>query len=118
MTEAPALLEKAAATMRERSAERDVDKERAITKAVALFNAQFGTSMTEYQGWMFMVHLKLSRAEGGNFREDDYIDAAAYIALAAECRGDGEPKPMPAPIPADLARSGAHSWELRPEDKQ
>ena len=87
MIEAPALLEKAAATMRERSIERDVEKERAMAKTVALFNAQFGTSMTEHQGWMFMVHLKLARAEGGIFREDDYIDAAAYIALAAECRG-------------------------------
>lgn len=87
MLEAPALLEKAASTMRERSSERDVEKERAMAKTVALFNAQFGTNMTEYQGWMFMVHLKLSRAEGGNYREDDYIDAAAYIALAGECRG-------------------------------
>lgn len=73
--------------MRERSSERDVEKERAMAKTVALFNAQFGTNMTEYQGWMFMVHLKMARAEGGAFREDDYVDAAAYIALAAECRG-------------------------------
>lgn len=87
MIEAPELLEQAAKTMRERSVERDVEKERAMAKTVALFNAQFGTNMTEYQGWMFMVHLKLARAEGGVFRADDYIDGAAYIALAAECRG-------------------------------
>ena len=87
MTDAPALLEKAAATMRERSVERDVEKERSMAKTVALFNAQFGTDMTEYQGWMFMVHLKMARAEGGNYREDDYVDAAAYLALAGECRG-------------------------------
>ena len=88
MTNALDLLEKAAATMRERSVERDVEAERSMARTVRSFNAQFGTNMTEYQGWMFMVHLKLARAEGGNFREDDYLDAAAYIALAGECRGN------------------------------
>lgn len=88
MTEAPEMLEKAAATMRERSAERDTEKERAMAKTVAMFNAAFPSTqpMTEYQGWLFMFFLKLSRAHGGSYREDDYIDGAAYIALAGECR--------------------------------
>jgi hypothetical protein len=88
MLEAPALLEKAAATMRERSAERDTEKERAMARTVALFNAAFPVlGITEYQGWMFMLFLKMARAHGGNFREDDYLDMAAYAALAGECRG-------------------------------
>ncbi len=87
MLEAPDLLEKAAATMRERSSERDTEKERAMAKTVAMFNAAFPKNhITEYQGWLFMFFLKLSRAEGGSFREDDYIDGAAYVALAGECR--------------------------------
>lgn len=94
MTDAADLLLRARETMLERSVERDTEKERAMAKTVAMFNAQFGTNMTEYQGWMFMLSLKLARAEGGSFREDDYLDAAAYAALAGECRGN-EPIPVP-----------------------
>lgn len=87
MKEALELLEQAAATMRERSAERDTEKERAMARTVAIFKAMFPHStMTEYEGWMFMLALKIARAHGGSFREDDYIDAPAYIALAGECR--------------------------------
>lgn len=92
MTEAPDLLERAAATMRERAAERDTDKERAMAKTVAMFNAMFPKSaLSEYEGWMFMFFLKMARAQGGSFREDDYLDGAAYVALAGECRGN-QPK--------------------------
>jgi len=87
MLEAPALLERAAATMRDRSSERDTEKERAMAKTVALFNAAFpDNQISEYQGWMFMMFLKMARAHGGSFREDDYLDMAAYAALAGECR--------------------------------
>lgn len=87
--DAAALLERAASTMRERSVERDTEKERAMARTVAIHNAMFPDRppMTEYEGWMFMLNLKLARAHGGAFREDDYLDAAAYAALAAECRG-------------------------------
>jgi hypothetical protein len=90
MLEAPNLLMKARETMLERSAERDVEKERAMKKTVDMFNAAFPSTkpVTEYQGWMFMLFLKLARAHGGNFREDDYVDASAYVALAGECRGN------------------------------
>lgn len=87
MLEAPDLLEKAAEIMRDRSAERDTEKERAMAKTVAMFNAAFpDKALTEYEGWLFMFFLKIARAHGGRFREDDYIDGAAYVALAGECR--------------------------------
>jgi hypothetical protein len=93
--DAPDLLEKAAATMRERSAERDTEKERAMARTVALFNAAFpALGITEYQGWMFMLFLKMARAHGGSFREDDYLDMAAYAALAGECRGQPQLSPL------------------------
>jgi hypothetical protein len=81
--------------MLERSVERDTEKERAMARTVALFNAAFPATapMTEYQGWMFMLFLKMARAHGGKFREDDYLDMAAYSALAGECRGEDQPKP-------------------------
>lgn len=94
MIEAPDILEKAAATMRERSAERDTEKERAMARTVAMFNAAFpDTPLSEYQGWMFMLFLKMARAHGGSFRLDDYIDMSAYAALAAECRALAEAPP-------------------------
>lgn len=34
---------------------------------------------------MMMVLLKVSRTQSGKFNEDDYVDAAGYSALAAEC---------------------------------
>ena len=87
MIDAPGLLEKAAQTMRERSVERDTEDERAMAVTVALFNAAFpALNISEYQGWMFMLFLKVARAHGGKFREDDYLDMAAYSALAGECR--------------------------------
>lgn len=83
--------------MRNRSAERDVEKERAMVRTVNIFNAASGLTLTEYQGWCFMMALKWARAEGGQFREDDYLDMAAYAALAGECRGN-EPRPSIADI--------------------
>ena len=52
--------------------------------AVDAFNALTGHKLTERDGWMFMVMLKASRAQAGRFRADDYIDGAAYFALAGE----------------------------------
>lgn len=63
--------------------------ERSMGKTVAMFNALTGLSMTEEQGWKFMVCLKLVRSEQGEFRGDNFIDGAAYFALAGET-GSGE----------------------------
>lgn len=51
---------------------------------VAAFNALEGTNLTEVQGWRFMCVLKHARAAKGDLSIDDYEDAAAYWALAAE----------------------------------
>lgn len=68
-----------------RAAERDKpDGERSMRAAVGAFNALTGHSLSERDGWMFMVMLKASRAQAGRFRADDYIDGAAYFALAGE----------------------------------
>ena len=84
--DAPGLLRDAADTMEQRSIERDQKKERAMARTVALFNIAFPENqITESQGWAFMVFLKMSRSVGGNFRPDDFVDMAAYIALWGEC---------------------------------
>jgi hypothetical protein len=54
------------------------------------FNAMFGTNLTEVQGWQFMELLKMSRSRGDKFRLDDFVDGAAYAALAGEAAGKQE----------------------------
>lgn len=75
----------AAKTIKERAETRNLDKERAMHKTVSLFNTLTGHRLTETEGWKFMVLLKLARASCGPYREDDYVDGAAYVALAGEC---------------------------------
>lgn len=60
------------------------DGERSIEKTVDMFNTLTGHSLTSEQGWMFMVCLKLVRAQQGRYSPDNYEDGAAYFALAGE----------------------------------
>lgn len=88
---APDLLIEAADTIGNRSAERDnADGERSMARAVQMFNVWRGPSnhrwgLAEADGWAFMVFLKLARAAEGKHRRDDWVDGAAYMALACEC---------------------------------
>jgi len=56
-----------------------------MARAVTTFNSLTGHKLTEREGWVFMAILKLSRAQAGRHVMDDYIDGAAYMALAGEC---------------------------------
>ena len=58
--------------------------ERSMPKIVEMFNALTGHDLTPEQGWKFMACLKLARSEQGEHREDNYLDGAAYFALAGE----------------------------------
>ena len=64
-----------------------------MAACVAAFNALEGQALTERQGWAFMQVLKLARAgasaRNGRLNIDDYIDGAAYAALAAEAADPG-----------------------------
>lgn len=82
------ILNKAAGHIADRAASRDTPEgERSMARTVAAFNALFGTSLTEVQGWLFMALLKAARASAGGHNPDDYEDGAAYFALAGECAG-------------------------------
>lgn len=77
--------------MKDRASERDTGEERSMKSCVNAFNAMYADiikanngNLTEELGWMFMVFLKASRAKGGDYRQDDYEDGAAYFALAGE----------------------------------
>ncbi len=81
------ILNEAVAIMAERGKSYDKsggEAERSMPKIVAMFNALTGHELTPEQGWKFMCCLELARSEQGEYREDNYLDGAAYMALAGE----------------------------------
>lgn len=87
------VLREAAATVEQRGIERDTGggeqpQERSMARTVAAFNALTGRDLSEREGWLFMQILKASRAIASaancRYNEDDYLDGAAYVALASE----------------------------------
>lgn len=79
------LLKKSLETLSERAKQRDVKQERSMLGAVHLFNRIHGVGeLTEMQGWLFMISLKIQRAML-KCSEDDLVDLLSYTALAAEC---------------------------------
>ena len=59
------------------------NQERSMASTIAAFNAIYGTTMTELQGWHFMCLLKMVRQRAGG-HVDSAEDLIAYAALAAE----------------------------------
>ena len=84
MSDPISMLEEAQSAIAQRGETRDNNEERSMASCVAAFNGMFGHTLTEEQGWWFMVLLKMSRSKGGKYNIDDYIDGAAYCALAGE----------------------------------
>lgn len=85
MTTANEILTTAAGHLQDRAATYDrPEGERSMGATVAAFTAVTGVSMTEEQGWLFMVLLKAVRTQQGGHRGDNYEDGAAYFALAGE----------------------------------
>lgn len=83
---APDLLRAAGQTLEQRGTDYDQPQgERSMAACVRIYNAVTGQQMTERQGWMFMVALKLARSMKGAPKADTYIDMAAYAALLGEC---------------------------------
>lgn len=60
------------------------DGERSMPRIVRVFEAITGIRLTEREGWLFMVCLKLVRMQSGKPDADHYLDAANYIALMGE----------------------------------
>ena len=78
-------LKEGVATMDERGKDRDAGEERSMGKTVRAFNALTGHDISERDGWLFMAVLKAARAATTpTGRVDDYVDGAAYFALAGE----------------------------------
>jgi hypothetical protein len=88
--------------LKDRGKQRDsVDTgERSMKATVEAFNVIYHTNLTESMGWAFMVLLKLVRGSQGTYRDDDYIDAAAYCALL----GESESKRFLKKVPSELTQ--------------
>jgi len=78
-------LAQAASEMQQREQQYDQEGgERSMVKTTKLFEALTGHDLTPADGWKFMALLKLVRSEYHGYRQDDYVDGAAYFALAGE----------------------------------
>jgi len=81
---APEILAQAAQALADRGKERDTEEgERSMGRATEIYGGMTGVYMTEQMGWLFMIALKLARAERSN-NPDHYVDLAGYAALLGE----------------------------------
>lgn len=93
-TTASTLLQEGQDILKARAALRDSDDgERSMARAVAIFNAWTDSTMSEENGWRFMIALKQAREIQGDFHKDDYVDLASYSALLGECESSAENVP-------------------------
>ncbi len=86
---------------------RDADGRMSMDKTVAIFNLLKDNDLSVRDGWDFMKIVKMVRAEQGEFHLDDYVDEAAYCALAGSSHY-GEVRP---------SRKGPSVCEDLPEDE-
>ena len=86
---APAILQRSADVMKDRSDQYDNDDgvERSMSKAVAAFNGVTGRDLSVSEGFILMMQLKLVRAISARREdsfEDSVLDLTAYAALYGE----------------------------------
>lgn len=91
---AAALLSQAAQHMADRAVTYDKPEgERSMAATVAAFNAHTGRDLTESEGWLFMVNLKIVRDNQRPVaHQDSCEDLVAYGALYGESRLKGGAK--------------------------
>lgn len=73
-------------TLEEKAKLRDQPNgERNMKKTVDAYNILTGSNMSEKDGWLFMLILKITRMQTGKYNPDDYIDTNCYSSLLGEC---------------------------------
>lgn len=88
MKSAPEILDAAKRAIISRASTRDDAEKRSMGRTVGVFNSLTGNDLSERDGWIFMLCVKLARSQQGEFHADDYVDSAGYIALASEAQQD------------------------------
>lgn len=58
--------------------------ERSIPPVVVAFNALTGHTLSDEEGWLFMMLVKASRSQQGIYSQDSYEDGAMYFGLMGE----------------------------------
>ena len=92
------VLRTAADTIEARAALRDRGQERSMARTVKAFNALTGHELSETDGWVFMVMLKLGREQSGH-DPDNFVDGTAFMALAGESADVEKPAAPGAAVP-------------------
>lgn len=83
--QAPEILGIAREILAERGVDYDAKNgERSMERVVNSFNAKTGHNLSVVEGWLFMVDLKSVRALQNPKKLDNFVDGAAYFALAGE----------------------------------
>jgi hypothetical protein len=59
--------------------------ERSMEHTVEIFKAWTGITLSEQDGWRFMLALKMARSLTGKPKLDTYVDLAGYTSLLGEC---------------------------------
>ena len=87
-TTAPQFLNAALAIQTERAAQYDQPEgERSMGKVVAMFNMTKGHPvLTEADGWLLQVLLKVVRGEANGPHQDSCLDLVSYASLYGEAR--------------------------------
>lgn len=79
------LLYESAGVVARRGEDYDTEQgERSMRHVVRIFEAVTGVRLTERQGWLFMVAVKLARSEQSPAKVDHYVDLASFAALLGE----------------------------------
>lgn len=90
---APQFLNKALTIQEQRAAQYDqAQGERSMGKVVAMFNAAKGQEvLSEADGWLIQVLLKIVRGEANGPHQDSVEDLISYASLYGEARmGEGQ----------------------------
>lgn len=74
--------------------------ERSMEQTVAIFKAFTGITLSELDGWRFLLCLKMARSTTGKPRVDTYVDMAGYAGLAGECHLGSRLEPAHVPMSA------------------
>ncbi len=86
--DASEVMKKAIGIVEGHSKDRDIGKERAMKQIVSVFNALTGHELSELDGHMFMVCLKLVRMQRNPSELDNYVDAIGYLGMGGEVSGE------------------------------
>ncbi len=80
------VIEKAKVIVDGHANDRDLGRERSMKKIVSVFNKLTGKNLSEHDGDVFMVCLKLVRMQLDKLGEDHYVDAIGYLQMAFEAK--------------------------------